>query len=255
MYESTANESATLAAPAGARAAGVHPPRIAQLAAICRARSVVRRVGGRFSLELGLDLEGIPEDVERWALAATLLGRGTSTGVALRAWRALERAGVRTVRDAGAYGAEALDSALSTSGYGEHRTALELVALADVLTERYEGRVATLGADGRPGELEQALGELPGWSPQTVSTFLRELRGIWPDVRIGPDRSAAAAARHLDLPSEYHGLAALAENAHLDARDLEAALVRLDLCHDFEGCPGGDECPFATLEPEQYVHF
>jgi hypothetical protein len=89
----------------------------------------------------------------------------------------------------------------------------------------------------------------------TVRTFLRELRGVWfgATPRIGQD--SARAAEHVHLPVTLEGLGSLALVAHLDPRDLEAGLVRLALCHDFACCPGGEECPFASLDPDEYVHF
>jgi hypothetical protein len=116
-------------------------------------------------------------------------------------------------------------------------------------------RLAVLGEQVEdPLELEQAL-ERCSWGPVTVHAFLRELRGVWPGARVALDDRAARGALHLKLPSRLHALSSFAVAAHLDVRDLEAALVRLTLCHEFTGCPGGEECPFATLDREQVVHF
>jgi hypothetical protein len=51
-----------------------------------------------------------------------------------------------------------------------------------------------------------------------------------------------AAARHLELPEQVDELRAIAVSAHLDVRDLDAALVRVGLSHDLDACPGGEEC-------------
>ena len=109
-------------------------------AAICRARKIVATLGGRFSLELGIDLDRDPEDVERWALAATLLGNRISTAVAMRTYREFARAGVRTIGDAGGRNREELISLLDEGGYilyGESM-APRLLALAEVVADRYE---------------------------------------------------------------------------------------------------------------------
>ena len=63
------------------------------------AHLVVHRFGGRFSVELGLHLDTTPGDVERWFLAATLFGTRISTTIAMRTYRTLAAAGVRTVPD------------------------------------------------------------------------------------------------------------------------------------------------------------
>ena len=226
-------------------------------AAICRARRIVATLGGRFSLELGIDLDRGPEDVERWALAATLLGNRISTAVALRTYREFAGAGVQTIGDAGERDREELVSLLDEGGYALYGEPMapRLLALAEVVADRYE-RLATLGqVVVDPRELEQALEDLPGWGPVTVGTFLRELRGVWPGADPPLDASAASAARHVNLPEVSHALSKLAAAAHLDLRDLEAGLVRLCLSHDLGGCPGGEECPFAAFDSEQLVHF
>lgn len=231
---------------------------VPDLAAICRARHIVATLGGRFSLELGIDLDRDPEEVERWALAAMLFGNRISTTVAMRTYRVLEQAGVRTIEDARGRDREELISLLDEGGYVRYdeRTASRLLALAEVIGDRYDGRLATLGEEVvDPGELERALRALPGWGSVTVQAFLRELRGVWPGAEVPLNTHAALAARHLELPSGSHALSSLAAAAHLDFRDFEAGLVRLSLAHDLAACPGGEECPFAAFDRDQLVHF
>ena len=223
-----------------------------------RARKVVATLGGRFSLELGIDLDGTPGEVERWALAATLFGNRISAAVAMRTYRVLERAGVTTIVDAGDRVREELVSLLDSGGYARYdeRTASRLHALAKVIAERYGGSLSTLGGQlTDPDELEGALERLPGWGPVTVRAFLRELRGVWPGADPELDDRAAASARHVHLPAAPDALQSVAAAAHLDFRDLEAGLLRLALCHDFAACPGGEECPLAAFDREQLVHF
>jgi hypothetical protein len=224
------------------------------LASICRARRIVRTLGGRFSLELGMDLDNDPHSVERWALAATLLGNAKSTSVALRTYRVLDRAGVRAIEDTKFRSREELVALLDEAGYVGHDedTALRLRALADYVADRYDGRFAAL-ADSQT--LERELQAMPGWAPVTAGIFLRELRGVLPGVRVPLEPGAALAARHLQLPDRTHTLSHLASIARLDFRDLEAALTRLALVHEFAGCPGGEECPYAAFDREQFVHF
>ena len=251
-----------VARPRRHRAAGsrraAHLADTAGIAEISRARRVVRELGGRFSLELGIELDRDPSEAERWALAATLFRNRISTAVAMRTYRVLERAGVRTLEDAGRRSRGELVALLDEGGYARYdeRPAARLLALAEVVAARYEGCLAVLGEQVEdPLELEQALEALPGWGLVTVHTFLRELRGVWPGARVALDDRAARAALHLELPSRLHALSSFAVAAHLDVRDLEAALVRLSLCHEFTGCPGGEECPVAALDREQVVHF
>jgi hypothetical protein len=229
-------------------------PDSASVAAVCRARRIVRELGGRFSIELGIEVDRDPAEVERWALAATLFGNRIPAEIAMRTYRVLERAGVRTIEDAGGRARTELIALLDEGGYVRYdeRTPTRLLALADVIANRLGGSLGALGEHiEQPADLEHALGDLPGWGPVTVHVFLRELRGLWPGAALGLDDRTILAARHLEFPTELEGLRALAWAAHLDVRDLEAALVRLSLCHRFEGCPGGEECPLAGFEPGQ----
>jgi endonuclease III len=233
-------------------------PESPSLGAICRARRIVATLGGRFSLELRIDLGRDPAEVERWALAATLLGNRVPTSVGLRTYRVLEQAGVRAIADVPRRSRRELVSLTDEGGFGRYAelTASRLLALAKAIVDRYPEGLATLGEQAlEPDELERALLALPGWGPVTVSAFLRELRGVWPAVAVPLDPRADRAARHVALPSGSRGLASLAAAAHLDLRDLEAALVRLCLGHDLAACPGGEECPFAAFGRDQFVHF
>lgn len=223
------------------------------IAEIDSARHVVATLGGRFSIELGIDVDCGAEDVERWALAATLFGNRIPVGVAMRTYGVLERAGVRTIADAGERRREELVALLDRGGYVRYdeRTARRLLALAEALAARYGGRLAALGEQVTDsGELERALRALPGWGPVTIRAFLRELRGVWPGANPSLDERTIAAARHLELTASIDSLRSVAAAAGLDVRDFEAGLVRLALAHDLARCPGGEECPFAGSRRE-----
>ena len=99
------------------------------------ARLVVHRFRGRFSVELGLDVDQRPGDVERWFLAATLFGTRISTAIAMRTYRTLAAGGVCTVPDAGKRSWDDLVVMLDEGGYARYdfRTATRLQHLATVL--------------------------------------------------------------------------------------------------------------------------
>jgi hypothetical protein len=197
------------------------------------------KLGGRFSSELGIDVDRGGREIDRWCLAATLFGRRISSSVALRTYAVLDHAGVRTVADAGRRSWEELVKLLDEGGYVRYdfSTATQLQKMADVLS-KHKGRVGVLMASGDgEGDAARVLDRLPGWGPTTVRLFLREL-GRSDEL----DPRAAAAASHLKLRTGR--LADLAERAGSDPRDLEAALVRLSLRHarGMESCPGGSRC-------------
>ncbi len=216
-----------------------------------RARAVTGVLGGRFSAELGIDVDAGEAEVERWFLAATLFGTRISTKVAERAFSVLNEAGLTRIGQARHVPSEDLIELLDAGGYARYdfRTTSRLQALAEIIDERYEGQTAEIGRryQAYPA-LRTALIALPGWGPVTVQLFLRELRGVWPGAQPPLDPRAAFAARHLGFPGTepvaLPQVARLAAAAGLDIRDLESGLVRLALAHrrTAPSCPGGDQC-------------
>jgi len=230
-------------------AGGLAPNVIGLPVAPTLAGVLVETVGGRYSSQMGIDIDAGDPAVERWFVASTLFGTRIAAAVAERAFAALEASGIHRITDAEAHEWDELVALLDSAGYARYdgRTASRLQALARQVTERYGGEVAEIGRRFQePDELAAALDELTGWGPVTVSLFLRELRGVWPGARPGVDRRAVQAGQHLGLlskedPFEHLGL--VAALSHVDLRDLEAALVRLALAHPKTGdCPGGRGC-------------
>ena len=217
------------------------------------ARRLVETLGGRYSAQLGIAVDQGPDEVERWFLAATLFGHRISAEVAMRTYRTIERAGIRTIAEAAGATWDELVALLDEGGYVRYdfSTASRLLALAGTVIERHHGRISSVAeATDDPAEIEATLDQLPGWGPTTVRLFLRELRGVWPGARPPCDKRARWAAEHLGLgqpEGDARGLAwleALAALAGGDPRDLESALVRLALAHGRRRapCPGGDRC-------------
>lgn len=215
------------------------------------ANALVRSFGGRYSSELGIDVDNGDTEVERWFVASTLFGTRISTRIAERTFAELSRAGINRIVDAGTRDWNDLVALLDAGGYTRYdfRTATRLQALARVITERYGGEIGDLGRRfTTPRSLTVALDELPGWGAVTIRLFLRELRGVWPGASLPLDPQAAEAARHLGLITsvdrdEFARIARIAEWARCDERDLEAALVRLALVHRrTTTCPGDDRC-------------
>ncbi|HET6950439.1 MAG TPA: hypothetical protein VFI47_08690 [Acidimicrobiales bacterium] len=219
------------------------------------ATALVRDLGGRFSTELGIDVGAGDAETERWFLAATLFGTRISTGIAERAFHVLEAAGITRIDQVSHRTWAELVELLDAAGYTRYdfRTATRLQALAAVVRERWVGKVSEMGRRlTDPADLAAALDDLPGWGPVTVGLFLRELRGVWPGARPSLDERAADAARHIGMldrtDDAIERLGAIATRADLDARDLEAALVRLALRHRrLTDCPGGRSC--IALDP------
>jgi hypothetical protein len=219
------------------------------------ARRLVATLGGRYSTELGIDLDAGATGADQWFCAATLFGTRISAPIAVRTYRALAQAGVRTVLDAGERDWDDLVSLLDAGGYARYdfRTATRLQRLAAETRSRCAGTVASLATLTDPQILERALDDFTGWGPTTVRIFLRELRGVWPGAQPPVDERALRAARHLRFPvpapggGEVEALRAIAQPATLDVRDLETALIRLSLGHrNMSTCPGGSHCRVAA---------
>jgi hypothetical protein len=217
------------------------------------ARAVVEVLGGRFSAELGIDVDAGDAEVERWFLAATLFGTRISGSVAKRAFGVLNEAGLTRIGQARHVPSGDLIEFLDAAGYARYdfRTTSRLQALSEIIDERYDGQAAEIGRRYRAyPALHTALIALPGWGPVTVRLFLRELRGVWAGAEPPLDPRAADGARHLGFLSTEQERAALprvarlAAAAGLDIRDLESGLVRLALAHHRTRsfCPGGDQC-------------
>lgn len=222
-------------------------------AQVVLARRLVEQMGGRYSIECGIDVDAGDSEVERWFVAATLFGSRISSSIAGRTFHALECGGLTSIAGAARLSRDELVALLDQGGYARYdfRMADRLEALAGAVAERYDGRAALIGSTYPAYQgLHQALDDLPGWGPVTIQVFLRELRGVWPGARPPLDPRCERATRHLDLlpPSTTtitpSLLARLAERAGLDPRDLESGLVRLALAHHdrWEDCPGGPGC-------------
>lgn len=214
------------------------------------ARRVVTVLGGRYSAELGINVDAGDAEIERWFLAATLFGTRISARIAERTFRELAAAGLARIGQVRKMPEAELVGLLDAGGYARYdfRTAARLLKLSEVVSDRFAGNVASIShmCPSYP-ELHAVLDALPGWGDVTIRLFLRELRGVWPGAQPPLDERAAAAARHLGLlPSGavLSDLADLADTAGLDLRELESALVRLALGHHraMASCPGGQAC-------------
>lgn len=214
--------------------------------ALALARRLVETLGGRFSAEMGIDVDRGGREVERWLLAATLFGTRISAATAARTYRLMAEAGVGRPADVEARSWDELVELLDRGGYVRYdfRTATRLQNLAATL----HGHGTDVLRKGSLDETRAVLDALPGWGPVTVSLFLRELRGVWPGVDPPLGGRAAEAADHVGLlragDQPLERLRAIATHAGLDLRDVEASLVRLWLAHhrQFQRCTGGSRC-------------
>lgn len=206
-----------------------------------RVQGILARWGGRFSSELGIDLDqGAAQEIFKWFLAALLYGARIAQPLAGRTYREFERAGVLSPQAIQRTGWNGLVAILDRGGYARYdfKTATKLLAASQALLEQYGGDLNRLHDAARDAaDLEARLRSLAkGIGAVTANIFLRELRGIWEKARPLPCGPAVAAARELKLvPGQLQDgevilerLQALWAKAAAPGRfaDFEAALVR-----------------------------
>ncbi|OPY84671.1 MAG: hypothetical protein A4E72_02130 [Syntrophus sp. PtaU1.Bin208] len=223
---------------------------------------IVAAAGGRFSRELGIDLEESRSDeVFQWLFASVLFGARISETIVKHTVQAFKEAGVLTPEAIERTGWDGLVSILDRGGYVRYdfKTATKLLELCRTLRERYQGDLSRLHAEASdPGDLEERLKALAkGIGNVTVNIFLREMRGIWQKARPLPSDLVMLAAGNLGLfprriDDREQALALLQDRwkesggREPDFPDFESALLRLgkNYCRkkSCDCCPVRSQC-------------
>ncbi len=205
---------------------------------------LINDLGGRFSVELEIDLSGDdPGEIFKWFLASKLFGARISSDIAMKTYREFEASGTTTPEMIVRTGWDGLVHILDNGGYVRYdfSTATKLLEIMNDLKKDYGGDLNRLHDESIDEEdLERRLKGLgKGIGDVTVNIFLRELRNIWEKANPQPSELVKLAARHLGLlqPRE-NALKALKEVWEAgkvpgrDFCDFEAALLRLgkDYC-------------------------
>jgi hypothetical protein len=104
------------------------------------ARQVLEVPGGPYSAELGIDADAADAQVERWFLAATLFDARISARIAERTFGVLTAAGLARIGQVRHVPSADLIGLLDAGGYARYdfRTASQLLALSDLIGERYD---------------------------------------------------------------------------------------------------------------------
>lgn len=225
-------------------------------------KGLVKRLGGRFSQSMGINLlRGDRREVFKWFLASILFGARISETIVINTYRAFEEEGVLSPEDILDTGWDGLVEILDRGGYVRYdfKTATKLLDICKSLIERYKGDLNVLHSMARDeGDLEEMLKSLgKGIGDVTVNIFLREMRGIWKKAEPLPSELVIMAARNTGIiPEEIKDkkevLKLLMEKCNSegmkmkDFPDLEAALLRLgkDYCRKMacERCPLKKDC-------------
>jgi 3-methyladenine DNA glycosylase/8-oxoguanine DNA glycosylase len=166
------------------------------------ALQIVAVAGGRFSRELGIDLDARrPGDVFRWFLASVLFGARISETIVKHTFQVFEQAGVTTPEAIERTGWDGLVELLDRGGYVRYdfKTATKLLDLCRTLRERYQCDLDRLHAEASdPRDLEERLTALAkGIGRVTANIFLREMRGTWKKARPLPTDLVLLAAGNI----------------------------------------------------------
>lgn len=222
------------------------------------ARHVVDTLGGRYSVELGIDVQAGDAQIERWFLAATLFGTRITAQTAERTYRVLTSAGLVRVGQARHIPRGTFIGYLDQGGYArcDGQKVARPQALSEIIGERYDGQAALIGQQHTSyPALRAALGVLPGWGPVTIQLFLRELRGVWPGPQPPLDPRAEYAARHLGLTSgpdalRVHPARPASRRGHLRCRRMRRLPpARTFLRLPASGAPGAHPVPDLVFTP------
>jgi endonuclease III len=228
-------------------------------------RALRGKMGGRFSVSLGINLDQAEShEVFKWFLASILYGARISETIANNTYRMFERNGVLSPDRILETGWDGLVLILDMGGYVRYdfKTATKLLEVVAALKERFDGNLNVLHAQAQSShDLEQKLMDLgKGIGPVTMNIFLRELRDVWEKADPLPQDLAVMASRNLGLIQaddrrEILGeLRAVWERNALPAwtfADFESSLVRLgkDYCRrgKCDTCPVVEECERSAI--------
>ncbi|MEU4657562.1 endonuclease [Streptomyces sp. NPDC023723] len=191
-------------------------------------RELVGTHGRTYAAEAGVRLRDTPQPLYQLLVLAHLLSARIRGSVAVATARALREAQLGDPGRMAAAGRQTRVDALGRGGYRRYdeRTATQLGAEAELLTERWGGDLRRLReeADGEVPALRRLLQEFNGIGPTGADIFLREVQGVWPQVAPYLDRKALKGAERLGLPADPARLSAAA--GRTDPAVLAAALVR-----------------------------
>ncbi|MBO0829626.1 MAG: endonuclease [Streptosporangiales bacterium] len=197
-------------------------------------RALLDRHGRTFAADAGIKLADRPAPLFQLLVLATLLSTRIRGDIAVAAARALRDAGWTTARGMAEATWAQRTKVLNRSGYARYdeRTSRMLGDTAVRLGEQYGGDLRRLRehADGDVDALRASLTTFKGIGGVGADVFLREVQGVWPELRPFVDSRAGDGAKALGLPSSPRRLAGLVDGD--DFVRLVAALVRVTIDND-----------------------
>jgi len=188
--------------------------------------------GQTFCEEMGIDLaRNTPSPLFCWLVASTLLSARITHGIALKAAKALLRAGWRTPEKMAQSSWEERTKTLNRSGYARYdeSTSRMLGDTASRMLALYGGDLRRLreAAGHDPAEERRLLKAFKGIGDVGADIFFREMQTVWSEIYPFADKKALSAAETLGLPATAGELSKLVSREELPR--LLCALVRTAL--------------------------
>jgi endonuclease III len=188
--------------------------------------------GTTFCEELGIRIaDGTPSALFRWLVACLLFSAPIGHEQAMRAARALSKAGYRTSRKMAEATWEERVKVLNSHGYARYdeRTSRMLQDAADLIEDEYKGDLRRLreAAGHDPAEERRRLKAVKGVGDVGVDIFFREVQETWDELYPFADKLALKAAARQGLGEDAATLARTVPRE--DFPRLVAALVREEL--------------------------
>jgi len=225
-------------------------------------RSLIEKLGGKFSLAMGINLSsGDAPEIFKWFLSSLLFGARISETIVTNTYRVFEKEGALSPQDILNKGWDSLVEILDKGGYVRYdfKTATKLLDVNRALMDGYGGDLNLLHSMASdPEDLEERLKALgKGIGEVTVNIFLRELRGIWHKAEPIPSELVIQAARNLGIiPEDFKDRGEILrllvrrwkdEGMEIkDFSDFESSLLRLGkgFCRKkaCERCPLKERC-------------
>ena len=203
---------------------------------------LVKKTGGRYSTELGINLEKeTSQEIFKWFLASMLFGARISTTIAMHTYQAFKKHKVLTPKKMIDTGWDGLVKILDEGGYVryDYKTATKLLDVSHNLVDQYKGNLNNVHQRANSLiELEKLLKDLgKGVGAVTVNIFLRELRSVWPLAEPLPLENVINSAKKIHLvPNNYKNPQKILEQlkaqwikdggTNKSFPELEAALIR-----------------------------
>ncbi|MEW5759881.1 MAG: hypothetical protein AB1779_03850 [Candidatus Thermoplasmatota archaeon] len=217
-------------------------------------RALFKKLGGRYSTELGINLTTKKnKEIFRWFIAAILFGAPIKERTVKRTYKEFEERNLLCPKRICSAQWEDIVDCLDEGGYTRYdfKTADKLIELSRNLNSYFDGDLNKLHESAKDlEELKKKLSGLAkGIGETTINIFLREMRDVWKLKNVGYAKKALLSAKNIGLIKDEKDIKPVwneIKSKGWDFIDFESALLRLgknycfklrcDKCHFTKYC-------------------